>query len=83
MPEGLADAVIPGIEPLIAAGDRRRRHSGALCDFIDETLIDEPPAKALCKMVREVRAAATIFTFHGDDSNHGDLPLLMRKGLES
>ena len=68
--KSFADAVVPGVEALIATGDGGGRYFCRLRDLIHQALIDEPPTQTIRQLVRELGTPAAILPLHRNDPDH-------------
>ncbi len=69
-PDGLAEAMEPGVDVFVAALDDVGVDAGFLSDLVDDGVVDEPPAKAVGQVLGKGGSLAAIFAFDGNELNH-------------
>jgi len=76
VPEGLAVAVVPGIEALVEFGGHLGIDAGDAGRSADQLGVKQAPAKAVGKIVRELCAVGAVLPLDGNDldrhMHHGD-----------
>src|SRR5579883_758912 len=75
MPEGFAEAVIPGVEALVTAFSELFGNACFFGYLIHQALIDKFPLQIMRKMMSKGRSLTAVLAFHCNDSNHRVLPL--------
>ena len=69
--EGLEEPVVQGILFLFVLLDHAAIAFHPAGDFVGQQLVPELPAQALGDPLGDLGAAAAVFAFDGDDSDHG------------
>ena len=67
MPEDLAVAVIPGIEPIVELGRQLRRNARRFRRRAHQLRIQQPPAQPRCKIVGKLPAPRAILPLNRND----------------
>lgn len=74
MPEGLAKAVVPGVEAFIALRDEMLLHSGPASNLFEQAVVDQLPSQPAGKVVGISRALAAVLPLDRNHSDHDFAP---------